>query len=274
MPVNGDDHSGVPSPDGAPPRLLHPGDGAGSLLVFAGVSLRARDGLRERALLDGVSFELQAGESFGVYGEPRSGKSALLRLAAGIDVPHAGSVRFAGNDLAELSKGDRERLARGPVALLAPGAWLPTPGETITDYVAVCAGSAGLSMRDARRRAIAALSIAGVAAARAQDTTASLSIAERARVMLAGAIVREPRLLLVDEPAAMFALTQRDRFCALLRSYARENGVALLVASEDIASLQGLDSLGSLADGELCSSRQAATVVEFPRRRASSGERP
>ena len=71
--------------------------------------------------------------------------------------------------------------------------------------------------------------------------------------MLARALVREPRLLVVDEPAPMPSLGERERFCALLRATPSERGIALLMASEDLAVLQGLAVLGSIADGELCS---------------------
>ena len=58
--------------------------------------------------------------------------------------------------------------------------------------------------------------------------------------MLARALVREPRLLLVDEPAPMPSLRDRERFCATLREVASERGIALLIASEDMSTLQGV----------------------------------
>jgi ABC-type lipoprotein export system ATPase subunit len=243
--------------------------GASPLLSFANVSRRCSDGSREIVLLDEVSFEIEAGVAVGLYGARRSGKSTLLRLAAAIESPDAGTVRFDGRDVTRISSSDRARLLRGPVALLTAADWLPSPGETVLDHVAMAAGSGGLTLRDARHRAYGALDRVGAAAVCGEELTASLSLRERARVMLARALVREPRLLVVDEPAPMPSLGDRERFCALLRAAARERGMALLMASEDMAALQGVDVLMSISAGELCSTEQRGTVVQLPRRRAA-----
>jgi ABC-type glutathione transport system ATPase component len=242
------------------------------LLSFSNVSKRHCEGARETVVLDSVSFELRAGGGIGIYGERRAGKSTLLRLAAGLDLPDGGSVRFEGREPAAMSKGERARLLRGPIALLTPDGWLPSPGETVMDHVAMSVGSAGLSLREARRRALGALDRAGVAGVSAEEMTVSLSPTERARVMLARALVRAPRLLVVDEPAPLPSLLERERFCALLRSVAHERSIALLVASEELSTLQGIAVLASLSAGELCSTEEPGTVVEFPRRRAAAIE--
>jgi ABC-type lipoprotein export system ATPase subunit len=242
------------------------------LLSFANVGKRYPDGGRAIAVLNEVSFELAAGEAVGIYGARRSGKSTLLRLAAAIESPDAGTVRFAGRDVTRISPGERARLLRGSVAILAAPDWLPCPGETVLDNVAMSLGSDGPTMREARRRALLALDGVGVAALCAAEMTASLSLQERARVMLARALVREPRLLIVDEPAPMPSLRDRERFCAILRTTARERGIALLVASEDVAMLRGLGALMLISGGELCATEERGTVVQLrPRRAAVSG---
>jgi zinc transport system ATP-binding protein len=91
--------------------------------------------------------------------------------------------------------------------------------------------------------------------------------------MLARALAREPQLLVLDEPAQMPNLGDRDRFYALLRNATRERGMALLVASEEMAALQGLGVLMSISDGELCSTEERGTVVQMPGRRRTGMER-
>jgi ABC-type glutathione transport system ATPase component len=244
------------------------------LLSFANVGKRRREGERESVVLENVCFELQPGSTLGIYGQRRSGKSTLLRLAVGLELSDGGSVRFEGRELEHMSRGERARLLRGPIALLTADGWLPSPGETVMDHVAMSAGSAGLSLREARRRALEALDRAGVAGVSAEEMTVSLSPDARARVMLARALVREPRLIAVDEPAPLPSLLERERFCALLRTVARERSIALLVASEELSALQGIAALASLSAGELCSTEEFGTVVEFPRRRAGAVEAP
>ena len=92
--------------------------------------------------------------------------------------------------------------------------------------------------------------------------------------MLARALAREPRLLVLDEPALMPSLGERDRFYALLRAAAREREMALLVASEEMAALQGFAVLMSIADGELrLDARRAGPSCRCPGAGAPAAER-
>jgi ABC-type lipoprotein export system ATPase subunit len=243
------------------------------LISFLDVSKRYPDGGRELRVLDRAALEIEPGVSVGVYGTRRSGKSTLLRIAAGIVLPDEGTARFEGRDMARMSAGERARLLRGPIAFMSAEDWRAHPGETVVDHVAMSLGSEGLTIREARRRALRALELVGVGAVGAQEAAATLSLTDRTHVMLARALAREPRLLVLDEPALMPNLRDRDRFYALLRDAARERGMALLLASEEMAALQGVAVLMSIADGELCSTEEQGTVVRLPRRRAA-GERP
>jgi ABC-type lipoprotein export system ATPase subunit len=245
-----------------------------ALLSFSEVAVFHQDGPCASPLLRGVCFELEDGERAGLYGAARSGKSSLLRLACGVQLAREGSVRFGGLDVATLSAARRAQLLREQIALLTPEAWMPSPGETALDCVAVALGSSRLSLRQARRRALSALDRV-VEAASAQEPASALSLDARARVALARALVREPRLLLVDEPAPLPSIGERERFCALLRELAAQRGIALMVASQDLAMLQGLDTLMSISAGELCSTAPRANVVPLPSRRAAvAGRRP
>lgn len=243
------------------------------LLVFDAVSKRYPDGGREIVVLDRVSFTIHAGVFVGVFGARRSGKSTLLRLAAGIEPPSAGRVRFAGCDLAGMSAVQRERLLRRGVALMSTQDWSPNPNESVLDHVALSLGGSGPAVREARylaRRALARVGVSGCA----DESARSLSLVDRARVILARAIIREPSLLLVDEPAVMPSLRERDEFCELLRSVAAERDMTLVVASEEMAPLHGAGMLMSIGDGELCSTEEPARVVQLPRRNVAGAERP
>ncbi|MCW3020662.1 MAG: transporter related protein [Solirubrobacterales bacterium] len=243
------------------------------LLSFLNVSKRYPDGGRQIAVLDRVSLEIEAGASVGIRGARRSGKSTLLRLAAGITLPDSGSVCFAGRDMARMAGSERGRLLRGEIAFMSAADWGATPGESVVDHVATSLGSEGLTMREARRRAMRVLDRVEIGAACAEESTTSLSLDERARVMLARALAREPRLLILDEPVLLPNLGERDSFSALLRATASERDITLLMASEEMVALQGVAVMMSIADGELVSTEPRGVVVPLPGRRRAGAER-
>jgi ABC-type lipoprotein export system ATPase subunit len=244
-----------------------------SLLSFLNVSKRYPDGDREILVLDRVCMDIDAGASVGVYGPRRSGKSTLLRLAAGIALPDSGAVSFQGRDIARMAAGERGRLLRREIAFMSSGDWRAAAGESVLDHVATSLGSEGLTMRQARHRATGVLDRVGIGLAGAAEPAASLSLTDRAHVMLARALAREPRVLVLDEPALLPSLGDRDRFFALLRSSAREREIALLMASEEMSALQGVGVLMSIGDGELISTEARGTVVQLPGRRRAGAER-
>ncbi|HWJ50531.1 MAG TPA: ATP-binding cassette domain-containing protein [Solirubrobacteraceae bacterium] len=235
------------------------------LLSFLNVTKRYPDGGREILVLDRVSLDIVPGASVGVYGSRRSGKSTLLRMAAGVAAPDSGSVSFDGHDMAEMTSAQRGRLLRGAIAFMCAEDWLANPGESIADHVATSLGSQGLTMREARQKALRILDHVDIDAQAAEKMTASLSLTERTRVMLARALAREPQLLVLDEPATMPSPGDRGKFHELLRSVARERGMALLVASEEMAALSGFDVLMSISEGELCSTDERGMITRLPK---------
>lgn len=216
-------------------------------------------------MLEDASFSIERGSFAGVYGARRSGKLTLLRLAAGIELPDSGIVRIDGRDTASMSALERERLLRNDVGLVCIDDWHPRPRESVLDYVALALGSDGATLRQARRGARRALKQIDLSES-ADDLAGTLSLGERMRAMLARAIVRQPRLLLVDEPAAIPRISDRKRLMANLREAAQEIGATLLVASEEMSPLHGAD-LTIAVGGEVnvnVSEPRRGTVVPFP----------
>jgi ABC-type lipoprotein export system ATPase subunit len=235
-----------------------------SLLRIRDVSKAYPDGSSEIAVFDKASMDMPAGAHIGVYGRRRSGKSTLMRIAAGIDRPDTGSVVFDGHDLTRISGGEHARLLRSRLAYIAISDWRPNPGESVVQHLAVSLGGDGRTARQAERRVLRELDLVGVSAAQAYSLATQLSMVDRTRVMLARALAREPGLIIVDDPVLTPSTTERDSLYRLLRTVARKRGAGLLVASDDLPALQGFDVFMSISARELCSSEGSATIVPFP----------
>lgn len=253
-----------------------PARSAGGLppvLCFEQVSKAYPDGRRQIVVLERISCTVHAGEHVGILGSRRTGKSTLLRLAAGLESPDAGTIAFEGRDLAGMSTLQRDRLLRGAIGLVASNDWRPAKGERVVDFVALPLVSDGATLHEARRRARRKLNWVG-ATDYADELAASLAVGERMRAMLARALVREPRLLLVDEPAVIPSLTERTELYQLLRAAAREHHTTLLIASEDSEATRATDVLMSIGGGELlCVGGEPAVVVQLRARQAGGPER-
>jgi putative ABC transport system ATP-binding protein len=222
------------------------------------------DGSSEAVLFEDASLEITPGVHVGIYGRRHSGKSTLLRIAAGIERPDAGSVSFDGIELTSMSGAERARLLRSDLAYIAIADWRPNPGESVAQHLAISLGGAGRTVREAERRALRELDNVGVSAAQAHSPASRLSMMDRTRVMLARALTREPSLIVIDDPVVTSSSEERDNLYRLLHAVVRERGAALLVASDDFPALQGFDVFMSISAHEICSSEGNATVVPFP----------
>src|SRR5512142_2354641 len=178
-------------------------------------------GRHELVVLDDVSFEIEPGEFVAIFGQRAAGKTTLLRIAAGIESPDAGTVRFGGRDL----RGGRvKRLAGIDARISWVGRQGPfASGMRMLDHVALpLLGS--LAADEAERHAARALKRVG-ASDLAGARWAELSDAERTLVTIAHAIAREPALLLADDPTSGLGVEERETVLGLLRSIVEEQGM-------------------------------------------------
>jgi ABC-type lipoprotein export system ATPase subunit len=235
-----------------------------TLLALERIGLRHRQGAHERVVLRDVTLELDAGELIAIWGLRRSGRSTLLRVAAGIESPDTGVVRFAGRDLAARGGG----VLGGGIGYCRR-AFGASAGQGVLDELLLTQLARGIPQSAARSRALDALQRAGVEHCGAR-LLRELDTAETVRVTIARALVLEPSLLILDDPTAGVDLLARDGILALLRAFA-DAGIAVLLATGEAAGLSGADRALSLADGELrgSSAPELAPVLEL-RRRASA----
>lgn len=232
-----------------------------TLLELEHVSRRHRHGAHEHILLADVSLVLHAGELVAIWGMRRCGRSTLLRVAAGIEPPDAGVVRFDGHRL----RAGSGALGSG-IGYCRRGA---QGGESrgVLDELVVAELARGVPGEEARAHALHALARVG-AAESAALAPHDLDGAEAVRVALARALSSEPSLLLVDDPIRGVDLAQRDEILMLLRSLADE-GIAVLMATDDATGLSGADRALSLSGGVLRGERTPELAPVVPLRRAA-----
>jgi ABC-type multidrug transport system ATPase subunit len=231
-----------------------------SLLALERVSKGYGRGLNRRTVLAEASLELEAGELVAVWGMRRSGRSTLLRIAAGLEPPDAGTVRLRGRRLCG-REGDRLRAEIG----FCRRTFDPGDGRAVLDQLVSSQLARGVGAEEATARARSALGRAGAqrcAASRPHE----LGPAEAVRVAIARALTGGPRLLVVDEPTLGVDLLERDRVLWLLRSLA-DDGLAVLTSTDKTTGLAGADRALSLGDGVLRGGLvpQLAPVVELRR---------
>jgi lipoprotein-releasing system ATP-binding protein len=239
-----------------------------SLLCLEHVSKRFAEGREEITVLEEVSLEVDDGDFVGLWGMRRSGKTTLLRVAAGSELPTSGCVWFAGRDVARMSPNEHARLRRrGGIGLLC-GDWRLERDEHGLEHVALPLLSDGMTLREARKPALRALERVGIGEC-AHLHVSGLSQSERIRLGLAQILVHTPRLLLVDEPAVLVRPSEGLKLYELLRSLNRDLGLTIIVASEEIAPLRTARRVMSIGDGRLRSMDEPGTIVPFPERRAA-----
>jgi energy-coupling factor transporter ATP-binding protein EcfA2 len=215
-----------------------------NVLELEAVGKRYGDGLRGRLVLREASLQLQSGELAVVWGLRRSGRSTLLRIAAGIEAPDTGVVRFEGRDLTEHAES-----VLGDGIGYCQKTFRSAEGRTALEEVAIGLLARGVPGPSARVRAREALERTG-AERLAACAPHELDGGEIVRVALARALALKPRLLIVDEPVKGVDLLERDAILALLRSLPGPE-LTVLASTGEATGLSAADRTFSLGDGEL-----------------------
>jgi putative ABC transport system ATP-binding protein len=232
-----------------------------TLLAIEHVSKTYQRGRGKLHALADVSLEINPGEVVGVWGRRFSGRTTLLRVAAGLETPDSGRVLLDGIDVADHPEGTvRRRIA------YCHTSFAPAHAELVVEHVAVPLLAMGTRIDRACTRAQAMLDRLGAGAC-AETRPHELAQGELVRVVLARALLQQPQLLLIDEPTSGVDLLEREDLLTTLHVTARDEHVAVLLTASEAAGTSGADRALMLEDGVLHGDAipHAAAVVPFKR---------
>jgi iron complex transport system ATP-binding protein len=225
------------------------------LLQGKGLSLK----LGGRQILDRVDIDLRPGEMLGLIGPNGAGKSTLLRLLAGLLAPDAGSLRLADRDYADIPLEQRTRRI----------AWLAQQGEVhwpVTVETLLELGRAPhlapwQQLTQTDRRVIERVLAQSDLTELRQRPFNTLSGGERARVLLARALVGEPQILLADEPVAALDPAHQLDVMATLQNQCSDNQGVIVVLHDLALAARYCDRLLLLHQGHVIATGSTAEVL-------------
>jgi len=215
-----------------------------------------RDGGENSAALRGTNLEIKAGEAVALYGKSGSGKSTLLNIVAGIDRPSRGRVEVEGKDLDSLGEEGRTQLRRQRIGFIFQFFNL-LPTLTVLENVSLSLELAGKADLQPAHRALQSVGLEG----KEDRFPSELSGGEQQRVAIARALVKEPALILADEPTGNLDTQTGNQVLTLLSGRCREFGTALLMATHSPLTCKYADRMLRMVDGVIV---EAAFLLELP----------
>ena len=213
-------------------------------------------------VLEDVSFTLQPGESAAVMGPSGSGKSSLLYILGGLEAPSAGTVRVGGQNPYELTPDALAAFRNRTVGFVFQDHCL-LPQCTVLENVLV---PTLVGERDAQAipRARTLLDHVGLGA-RLNHRPAALSGGEKQRVAIARALIRQPQVVLCDEPTGNLDADSADRIAELLIALHTQQRTVLLVVTHSDALAQRFQRIYRIERGVLLGDHDASSAASAGR---------
>ena len=206
-------------------------------------------GERQVRALEEVNFRVQPGESVAIVGPSGGGKSTLLALLGGLDVPTSGQVLIEGQDLYAMTEFERVQLRRGHLGYIFQGYDL-LPALSVLENVEYPLLVSGLEPRQRHDRARAMLREVGLEG-KEDFLPDELSGGQQQRVGIARCLVGEPRVVLADEPTGNLDTTTTDAILELLQSATLERGMTLVMVTHDPDVAARADRTVRIRDGKI-----------------------
>ena len=216
---------------------------------LSGVTKNYQKGRGTVAALRGVDLVVEDGEWLAIQGPTGHGKSTLLQILGGLDRPSAGLVDFDGRDLARLREAEVTRVRAQSMGFIFQTFNL-IPTLSAQENVEAALVPLHVSAAARRQRAAIALDTVGLAD-RLRHVPGELSGGQQQRVAIARALVKEPKVLLADEPTGNLDEDTRDEIIGLLETMWRERGLTMVLVTHDSTVARRAQRIGVMKNGLL-----------------------
>ena len=197
-------------------------------------------------VLRGVSLGLDAGQTLALTGESGSGKSTILHISAGLEVPDGGSLHLEGVEINELSEAERANLRRSEVGIVFQQFNL-IPSLTVEANIGFQASLAGRRDKTFESELVEDLGLED----QLKKYPESLSGGQQQRVAIARALAVRPKLLLADEPTGNLDESTASAVLTAMLDLVGRTGAALMVVTHSAALAEKMDRRVRLKGGVL-----------------------
>ncbi len=212
--------------------------------------------------LQGLDLTIKKGELLAIIGKSGSGKSTLLSIIGGLERPSAGKITFDGISLSELTERQMMEYREKRVGFVwQKSAENLLPYLTAVQNVEMPLMFSRLSKKEKRERAMEMLRQVGMEH-RADSFPRMLSGGEQQRVAIALSLIRDPDLILADEPTGAVDSKTSSMIQDLFRKLNREKGVTVIIVTHDVSLANKVDRVVMISDGKISSERVIKEAVK------------
>ena len=218
-----------------------------SILSLKDVSYTYKSRYQTVQAVKNASYSFQQGKVYAIVGKSGSGKTTVLSLLAGLDLPSDGQVVYNGTPTGKM---DRDKYRREDVAVIYQ-AYNLFPLLTALENVMYPLELKGVKAKEAKAKAAEMIESVGLTEEVFKRYPAMLSGGEQQRIAIARALAAQPKVILADEPTGNLDTENGANIVNILKNLAHEKNCCVIIVTHDLAIAEQADVVLRMQDGEM-----------------------